>query len=332
MIAEYKAELEKDNTEDFGKVWFNDQKAFDSMRRESEKSLASGYVQRLQVGPTAMDDFQAELQRYADRLRIKVPAILTLEKETGIDLGTQGPAKLFKEAKASGVTRQSGKPGEAAAAERKGNFTRHSIRAFKDLQERSSQYLTNPALHNRASSETISQSKEFQGFLHEAAMLMGGKGKITDADLGRMQKLLLPGDIQAVVPFGQQSKATEDAATILSTLQDLKAVRDQMPAAKPLVDPNDTQVIEDQVEAFDRLKSSIDSVVSAAAALRSAQTDTAHECSGGFLYRAGGGDAQGTDTIPAMLSPGEFVMSAASAEMVFAIDFDERRRPAGFPG
>lgn len=34
---------------------------------------------------------------------------------------------------------------------------------------------------------------------------------------------------------------------------------------------------------------------------------------GGFLYRAAGGLARGTDTIPAMLSPGEFVVNARSA-------------------
>jgi hypothetical protein len=34
---------------------------------------------------------------------------------------------------------------------------------------------------------------------------------------------------------------------------------------------------------------------------------------GGMLYRDAGGDARGTDTIPAMLSPGEMVMNAASS-------------------
>jgi hypothetical protein len=39
---------------------------------------------------------------------------------------------------------------------------------------------------------------------------------------------------------------------------------------------------------------------------------------GGFLYRDGGGDARGTDTIPAMLSPGEMVINAASSRKFYS--------------
>jgi len=42
------------------------------------------------------------------------------------------------------------------------------------------------------------------------------------------------------------------------------------------------------------------------------------KATGGFIYRAVGGQARGTDTIPAMLSPGEFVVNAGSTRKFFS--------------
>ncbi|KKN21263.1 hypothetical protein LCGC14_0927200 [marine sediment metagenome] len=39
---------------------------------------------------------------------------------------------------------------------------------------------------------------------------------------------------------------------------------------------------------------------------------------GSLIYRASGGDARGTDTVPAMLSPGEFVMNASSTKRFYS--------------
>ncbi|MEE9548661.1 MAG: phage tail tape measure protein [Nitrosomonadaceae bacterium] len=39
---------------------------------------------------------------------------------------------------------------------------------------------------------------------------------------------------------------------------------------------------------------------------------------GSLIYRASGGDARGTDTVPAMLSPGEFVVNAASTKRFYS--------------
>ena len=45
---------------------------------------------------------------------------------------------------------------------------------------------------------------------------------------------------------------------------------------------------------------------------------SAHYASGGFVHLAAGGAARGTDTVPAMLSPGEFVMNAQSTQRFYS--------------
>ena len=55
-----------------------------------------------------------------------------------------------------------------------------------------------------------------------------------------------------------------------------------------------------------------------AAKVQAAAQDTVSKAMGGYIYRASGGAARGTDTIPAMLSPGEFVVNARSTRQFFS--------------
>ena len=58
--------------------------------------------------------------------------------------------------------------------------------------------------------------------------------------------------------------------------------------------------------------------IAKAAKVQAAAQDTVSKAMGGYVYRASGGAARGTDTIPAMLSPGEFVVNARSTRQFFS--------------
>ena len=104
-----------------------------------------------------------------------------------------------------------------------------------------------------------------------------------------------------------QSQQNAPAAPGAADQEGAAAVRGYTPALQ-------TKAAEEQIEASQSLKKTLEEKPkdTGGVGFFFGPPNSRTECSGGMIYRAGGGPV-GSDTIPAMLSPGEMVINAASS-------------------
>lgn len=129
------------------------------------------------------------------------------------------------------------------------------------------------------------------------------------ADIAKALTTRLKG---AADPVAEALKIIEEAAR-----QSGQTVGDSITAGITTATTNVTKNVDAQVIQFNKGR---DAALEYARAVASIGTGSGGKAKamGGMIYKAGGGFAKGTDTIPAMLSPGEFVVNAESSRRFFS--------------
>ncbi len=94
-IAQFQSLLTKYGREDFTAAFMGDTRAFASLRREATKALSGYDIQMLSIAPTAIERAHVELQASFDRMILQVPAIAVLMDYTGLDVREVGPDALL---------------------------------------------------------------------------------------------------------------------------------------------------------------------------------------------------------------------------------------------
>jgi hypothetical protein len=158
------------------------------------------------------------------------------------------------------------------------------------------------------------------GIVHATGAVQ--KPNLTAKDIQQIARELSPEIVNAGTAYGSQTKAVAEATNIINGLNQLReaqkrahveATADEVAEATAIRETVDA--IQDKITAIREGATSIGDLEGALNG--SSRTPDAH-CTGGMIYRAAGGDAQGQDTIPAMLSPGEMVINAAASQKFFS--------------
>ena len=90
LIEEFVGKTREYNKEDFIKVFSGDTRAFDSIRREAERALASADLKRIEVAPQVMDDLYSQLQNRLAQMKITAPVLVEIERVTGMEIVKDG--------------------------------------------------------------------------------------------------------------------------------------------------------------------------------------------------------------------------------------------------
>ncbi len=98
LIDEFTRKYKQFSKEDFAKNFMGDTRAFESMKRELERTLAGVDLKVIKAAPEAIGGLYDQLQASADKIRLEVPAIARLEKITGMNILSDGIEKIFMRA------------------------------------------------------------------------------------------------------------------------------------------------------------------------------------------------------------------------------------------
>jgi len=90
LITEFKLKLKQYGKADFAVNFMGDPKAFEALKRELERSLASADLQTITVAPRAIADLYQTLQKSLDALKLKCPVLVEIEDVTGMSLLSDG--------------------------------------------------------------------------------------------------------------------------------------------------------------------------------------------------------------------------------------------------
>ena len=86
LIAAFVQKLRQYGKEDFIQDFLGDPKAFEAMKRDAERALASADIKKIEVAPEAIADMATTLQQSLELLKLKCPVLAKIEKVTGLEL------------------------------------------------------------------------------------------------------------------------------------------------------------------------------------------------------------------------------------------------------
>ena len=387
MIAKFEELFKQFGKEDFLKQFMGDTRAFESMKREMERTLAGVDLKTISAAPEAIAGLYAQLQASAAKMRLEVPVLGKLEDFTGLNILSDGLNKVMEAAgkKLNEVmaraVRSPQLAASMAAAENEYEKARTALgnepmqpatdnrgrwfTSAKDINAAQKAFVDLVAEMDKASHEANITDEEFKKIGEDAAAM---STKISSAFPGQkdeqlrmatyidtMMKALrqmhdLQNQTNGNTTLGdesekQKAKAIEDSIKALQGQKDaagqsagqLERGKTAADDTKAAIDGQTTS-IGSGLEAVASLAQAWWGVADAAQAAAQAAAAASMAGSGGggmdtsgldtFGYVAHGGpiryfgsggfSARGTDTRPAMLSAGEFVMNAQSTRKFYS--------------
>ena len=95
LIAAFVAKFRQYGKEDFIQDFLGDPKAFEAMKRDAERALASADIKKIEVAPDAIAGMATTLQQSLDLLKLKCPVLAKIEKVTGLEILSEGLQKVI---------------------------------------------------------------------------------------------------------------------------------------------------------------------------------------------------------------------------------------------
>jgi hypothetical protein len=301
-IARFNANLTKYGADTQG--FMNDPQAFKAMQRDNERLLAGADLQQVNAAPQKNAALREQLQRNAEDIRIKFPEVVEMETISGKRLEVNGIAVVAKgwetkanESDANAVQskseQQKFEQGQAKYWNLRGQLGPNGL--APDWLDQWGQAASN------VTGGRFGRDLPHQGETSEALNQLDAWIR-NPAAASKAQMSEYIGSMGDKIP----TSGIETARILAETLVTVKNAFDKMQAlpAKDEATEITRQMNAELSGNTGALKANTDALLSKPAASKAF---------GGVLYRDAGGEARGTDTIPAMLSPGEMVMNAASS-------------------
>jgi hypothetical protein len=259
------------------------------MVREAEKTFEanSADINHLAIAPRAIQTLHDSIQDALDKM--EPVGIKLVEKLTGKNLSELGPNELFKagataldsetQAEVSGRTNRD-------AQQRDRDAARDNLKALEEHEK-------------RGGSRELSEAMNF-------AYQMIRNPKIDKDDVNQLSRMMSSDDTRSGFgPLGGRERLDVQGLelNILHDITHLFQDQAKAPQSPSLEEQENAERVRGYVPPNDQGSLLLNSSI--------------NNCTGGVLYQADGGPS-GTDTIPAMLSPGEMVINAASSQKFFS--------------
>ena len=339
MTTKFISNLAETTKGDFLKNILGDPKAFQSIMDEAQRSLGSFYIKKIEMEPATIVKMKEGLQQGLNELKLQCPALEAIIKVTGV-VDPSGAVAAF-EKRMNEKSSRSFKQAQGIASGMA--VTDEYRRGTEGLDTLMPKYpLFQPAQNEMEKVKTWKAS--FDGLMQSADM--------SEAKLTRLGQLFGEINLKKAFPVSSdRARADEAVQTMNDALEKRKQLQDQQKSteAPKGVSDADTQSIELQIRLLEQRKAALDQVKKvtldssgasadlAGSLSAAAQTDFSDvinqinnavsamntlssvprmSASGGIAYHSTGG--RGTDVIPAMLSPGEFVMSASATNRFYS--------------
>ena len=308
LIKGFVSDLKTYNKEDFAKNFAGDERSFAVIKREAERALASFNIQHIEAAPEALDSLQKSIREQVKQLEIKVPVLLEIEGYVGKGILEAGGANPLISDAEKNLDAESAR--ELNRKKALADLTSADVaysRGRSGLEARSG----TAAERALATAGELSRS---YGITQEDLIRLGKEGRavevshegiVGDANIW-LQRFTTT--MQALMA---RKKAQEEIEATTQPTANFDSIQKQIDALK-----GQTTAIEEQTSAIKRNDAAVKDATQSWQNLIGVQAngeDAQHHCSGGFIYRADGGVTRGTDTVPAMLSPGEMVINAVSS-------------------
>jgi hypothetical protein len=333
-IAQFKTLLTKYSGEDFTAAFMGDTRAFTSLRREAARVLASQDIQTLTVAPETIGKLQADLQSSFDKMVFELPGIVVVAKYAGADLDVVGPdaamdaaTEKLKQQDAQRSKYVQGMKGMTAA---NADFEKALGKAWSKLPTTSDLHGVDTLLLklNKARMDADLTKEELEALRNAADQadydqVFGFWSKMSEGQHYGLQGAKVSGEfqqsIQSMLEFltlrSQAQAAMKDAAPDMAPAvrQEADAVRAALAELEKTKVARDDIVgkVEREIDVQGQLTRAISDQNQLLRDRAQLQGQGRGLAFGGYF--ASGGYPRGSDTIPAMLSPGEFVVNAASS-------------------
>jgi TP901 family phage tail tape measure protein len=303
---------------DFSEPFMNDPEAFQAMFRRAEREAGGFQIRQVEFAPEALERLRAQLEGMGAKLGAKVAGTKDLERYTGESVGVVGVDRLAKDAQdkankalAAGVARRQY---ETEMRKNSSAFTQQYAHFQEGINNYSHQ---NTPRQEQATRDLVAGALQANKLFHQ-----GKYGKNKEDSLktllnqdntrhvaGPWNNTQIATPMENMLELMKQRQALEKSAPPDSKkdAQDAQRVL-QIINQQTQAISNKTSAINDQIESIQNLADAWENLIGVSAVYGD-KPQTA--CTGNFIYRADGG--RGSDTIPAMLSPGEMVINAASS-------------------
>jgi TP901 family phage tail tape measure protein len=358
MVDKFVRDVNKHGKADFLAPLLGDPKALESLGRKAVDMLGDVRLKNIQLEPQAMAKLWADLQVSADKVRLNVKVIAQIEKFTGLNIeqvGTEGVMNAYDEAtkkNAADVQRQTQYLTDATLA--RNNFNRSLQEATAILSKQAQQRISLEGGESIKSPYAI-QAEQALTTLDKLKTL-SKQANITKEDIARVMPDVLK-TLNVGGPAQNAVNNTIDALTQVKdavrglnevkldkNVEQINAINVQLEKMKQQKQEAEgtKSAIQDQTSAVNSGIPSVASLEQAWWGVEAAASAAAQAAASASLASAGGGGAdwsegdlmaarggivnylgrggrpRGTDTIPAMLSPGEFVMNSRSTRRFFS--------------
>lgn len=299
-----------------------DRAGFGKAAREIELELAKQKLQLQFDTVNAINKLQLDLTRSFDQFRVKLNFDLSsLEQTLGRSLGSPDEVAAGLEEARKKVVELSKGFSDLSVSESEMTRLRTSILGITEATDDTGRSLLRLAGFNTTSVGTIEQKVAATA---QAFKNVAGSSQITDQNLqdllGKVEELRKLGLLGNVAKNVGIATDVNEFSRALTLLQELKGVQDaaaKNPASVPGA-KDQLQNLKTFVDHSAEIRKNFEAAARAAAAVANPPTAKAQGrfFGGRMSYFAAGG--RGLDTIPAMLSPGEFVVNAKSTRKFFS--------------
>ncbi len=348
LISKFVNLLQQYGQQDFAKAFMGDSRAFASMRRELERSLKSADLQQIKVAPEAIATMTVEINRL---LKQNVPETeVRIRKLVGMEDALKNSQDEVFKAYENAVTKANAERGKQLAApeaERMMSSTYQTatnrLRTLAGPADRGFW-----GWGNRAA-DSIDAARDKVQDLVATMDQLNKKDKLTANDFRDLSDQIKSIDWTTAFPITNPLMRKEAAEQLKTATDDLMQRYQRQQEAEAAVNKalDDTKTKADAVvPSIDAQTSAIKAVIPSVNALAQAYWGVADAAaaasmaagaggaggeggsqatdmgdlggmlaaSGGLIryFRRGGFAPRGSDVIPAMLSPGEFIVNAAS--------------------
>ena len=319
LIDTYATKYREYGKQDFGKAIMGDPKAFQSLRREAERALASQDFSRVLDSTAIIRDFYGRLREEAGKITLHVKVIGHMAELMGMDLVSSTPSQV-----------------EAAYRRRAGEMQAAQVQSAqldlkdKDLVAKFEDHLIT-AFQATAG---VKHADAFESLLHEVSDMVHSGKPFDNEKLADWRDRALEAFNESFTErmwhpaaYNEADKAmslvAKDVLKLLETRNQEQKVQGTLKDSDWIKQWEAVQAErrEIEVQAIDKQTSAIEGNSARLQALTDAwqrasehpgeMVPVAAHCYGGYAHLADGGPI-GSDIIPAMLSPGEFVVNAAS--------------------
>jgi len=316
--------------EDFMAPYRGDTRAFASLRRDAARALATQDLKTIAVAPSAVAKLQADLQKSFDQMILRVPAMAVLIGYTGLDPNEVGVDKVMDKATERLQEFDAGKEKYVVGTEK--------------------MKMANEGFYKSIGKawETLPKGVPLHGV--DTLLMKLGRARqdadLTAEEIKNLRALSDNTDISDVFNWGHgylgsgglrdKGVFVENVKTALAGLEEQSKAQQMLKEAGPMTpehikEANQVrevlQTLEKRRQAQININENVQWEVDAQGSVKGTLADqntllkeriqllqrsqTKGMAFGGWF--ANGGSPRGFDTIPAMLSPGEFVVNAASS-------------------